>query len=904
MEDQKETNTKNDLGHRFIGTIVVRIRAAFGHITALKTLKIWMQKFRPDFKSKWFWYRLMMVMLGVLMAAVVAVLILFVWFSSDLPSPTGVVRKEGFSTRIYDRNGALIYDLYKDAKRLPVVEADVPEYLKNATVAVEDKDFYKHQGFDPLTPFRIVKNIFVMGQLTGGSTLTQQLVKNVLLNSDKTITRKLKEFILAVQIEARYKKSDILLMYLNEAPYGGAAWGVGSASEQYFNKAVKDLNLVESVILAGFPQRPSVYSPFSKTPTAYVERSGHVLARMVDDGYINQELADKTFEEIKNYKFYDNQTTMLAPHFIFWVKDILAQKYGDDVVESGGLKVTTTLDLNLQTEVQQIVSVGISQVEKQGISNGAALVMDPVTGQVLAMVGSRGYNSDKTDGKFNVVTQGLRQPGSSIKPVTYLTAIRKGYTAASMVMDVPVTFKGVGAQKDYSPQNYTGKFNGPMSLRNALGNSINTIAVKMLARVGIKNMMQQAFDMGISTLEPTTDNLKKFGLSLTLGGGDVKMVDLTGAYCAFANGGFRVDPVGVLKVEDRTGKVLEQYQQVNGPQVMTPQEAFIISNILQDNSAREMTFGAVNGLIIPNHQVAVKTGTTNDKRDNWTIGWTPNLMVSTWVGNNDNSPMLKVASGVSGASPIWKKIMLWQLPKINKVDFPIPDGMVNMPVDSVSGYAAHDNFPQKSEYFIDGTQPQIADPIHLQLKVCRGANGLATPEDVGNGNYDTREYFKFQEEDPISTDGVNRWQEGIDGWIGQQADKDKYNPPGGYCRSGGMLSVGFDSPQDRATVGNNFDVKIKIDNLKKITSLKLMVDGADKQSWTDRPFEVSLNLADGPHTLKVSGVDKDGNTADKEIKIGVNVPWDWAPSPTPTQTPVPTSTLIPTIIPTLIPSGT
>ncbi|MCX6726287.1 MAG: PBP1A family penicillin-binding protein, partial [Candidatus Shapirobacteria bacterium] len=898
---------KIDIGHRFIGFIAVRVRTAVGHTTALTTVKNWMQKLKPDFKSKRFWYRLVMVMLGGLVVGVVAILILFVWFSSDLPSPTGVVRKVGFSTQIFDRNGTLIYDLYKDAKRLPVTEADLPEYLKNATVAVEDKDFYKHKGFDPLTPLRIVKNFFVMGQLTGGSTLTQQLVKNVLLNSDKTVTRKLKEFILAVQIEARYKKSDILLMYLNEAPYGGAAWGVGSASGQYFNKSVKDLDLAESVILAGLPQRPSVYSPFSKTPTAYVDRSKHVLDRMVADGYINQELADKTFEEVKNYKFYNNQTTMLAPHFIFWVKDILAQKYGEELVDSGGLKVTTTLDLNLQTQVQQIVSVGISQVEKQGISNGAALVMDPVTGQVLAMVGSRGYNSDKTDGKFNVVTQGLRQPGSSIKPVTYVTALRKGYTAASMVMDVPVTFPGVGAQKDYSPQNYTGKFNGPMSLRNALGNSINTVAVKMLARVGIKNMMQQAFDMGISTLEPTTDNLKKFGLALTLGGGDVKMIDLTSAYCAFANGGTRVDPVGVLKVEDRTGKVLEQYQQVTGPQVMTPQEAFIISNILQDNNARTLTFGAVNGLIIPNHQVAVKTGTTNDKRDNWTVGWTPNLIVSTWVGNNDNSPMLKVASGVSGASPIWKQIMLAELPKINKVDFPIPDKIVNLSVDSVSGYAAHDNFSQKTEYFIDGTQPQIPDPIHLQLKVCRGASGLAPPEDVGNGNYDTKEYFKFQEDDPVSTDGVNRWQQGIDGWISQQPDKDKYNPPSGFCRTGGLLSVGFDSPGDHATVGNNFDIKISIDNLKKITEMKLTIDGVDKKTWTDRPFEMNINISDGPHTLHVKATDKDGNTAEREIKIGVNVPWDWSPSPTPTMTPVPTPTLIPTLIPSVtsvIPSGT
>lgn len=855
-----------------------------------KFLFYWRKIKFPKGKRRWYW--LMVLVLGLVVVGTVVMVMALMWFSKDLPTPNKVVRVDGYASQIFDRNGELIYQVYRDANRTPATWEQIPDYLKNATVAVEDKDFYKHQGFDPLAPLRIVKNVFYFRKLTGGSTLTQQLVKNVLLNSDVSVTRKIKEFILAVQIEAKYKKSEILLMYLNEAPYGGSAWGVETASKQYFGKSVKDLNLTESVILAGLPQRPSVYSPFSKTPTAYVARTQHVLNRMVEDGYISEDIAKETMIDAKNYKFFDNKSAMVAPHFVFWIKDQLAKKYGEDVVDGGGLKITTTLDIKIQQQAQQIVSDEVDKAASLGISNGAALILDPTNGQVLAMVGSRGYSSDKTDGKFNVVTQGLRQPGSSIKPVTYLTAIKRGYTAASMIIDAPVTFSGGQGQKDYSPQNYNGKFNGPMSLREALGNSINTTAVKTLANVGLENMLTQAYAMGFSTLEPTSENMKKFGLSVTLGGGDVKMIDLASAYCAFANGGSRVDPIGVLKVEDRSGRVLEQFQSVPGSQVMSPQEAFIISNILADNSARQLTFGAVNGLTISGYQMAVKTGTTNDKRDNWVVGWTPNLLVTAWVGNNDNSPMGKVASGVSGATPIWKKITLAALPTRPKQDFPVPNQIISLEVDKLSGYPSHDGFPSKTDYFIDGTQPKVDDPIHLKLKVCKSGSGLAPPEDVSNNNYDSKEYIKLREDDPVSHDGRNRWQEGIDGWIAQQSNKDIYNPPSDFCRGGGLLAVNFDSPNDQSTVGNDVSIKIKTDGLKKVTEVKLWIDGTDKQTWNDKPFETTQNLPNGPHTLKIKATDKDGNTSEKEIKIGVNVPWDWSPSPVSTATPIVTPTIL------------
>jgi len=858
-----------------------------------------------------------------ILAGFVGIFVLFAWYAKDLPTPAKVVRREGFSSKIFDRNGELLYDVYKDIKRTPVVWEDIPDYLKKATIAVEDKEFYNHKGFDPLTPFRIVKNYFVFGHLTGGSTLTQQLVKNVLLTSERSVTRKIKELILSMQIEAKYKKDEILLMYLNEAPYGGAAWGVGTASEQYFGKPVAELNLVESAILAGLPQRPSVYSPFSTTPKAYVARTKHVLDRMLQDGYINTDQFNETLKMVEEYKFYDNSSKIISPHFIFWVKEELAKKYGEDVVEGGGLKITTTLDLKLQNEVQKIVSEEIDKAEKMGISNGAALVVDPITGQVLAMVGSRGYNSDKTDGNFNVVTQGLRQPGSAIKPITYLTAIKKGWTAGSLIMDTPVTFAGTQGQKDYIPQNYTGKFLGPMSLRKALGNSINTTAVKMLANVGLQNMLQQAFEMGLTTLEPTKENLSKYGLAVTLGGAEVKMIDLAAAYSSFANTGWKRELTGVLKVEDKNGRVMEEYRQVDSKRVMTPQEAFIISNILSDNSARELTFGAVSGLIIPNYQVAVKTGTTNEKRDNWAIGWTPNLLTAVWVGNNDNSQMKQVASGVSGATPIWKRIMLLALPQRLKQDFPIPDKIVSMEVDRLSGYPAHDGFSSRQEYFIDGTQPKTTDPIHMKLKICKGDKaGLATPQDIASNNFEEKEYISLKEDDPVSKDGKNRWQEGIDGWINLQQDKNKYQPPADYCRTDGMVTIGFDTPVHQMTVGNNFDVKLHTSSLKKIVEVKLWVNDVEKKVWTEKPYETSLSLEDGLYTLKVRATDKDGKSANADVKIGVDRPWDWTPSPTPTITPVPptrtptpivptatsvpptvTPTRVPTMVPTAIPTG-
>lgn len=852
-----------------------------------------------NFLSKVNWRKViyffsLFVFIGTLLGLIATVAV-FAWYSKDLPNPNSVIRREGFVSKIYDRNGKLLYDLYKDTKRTTVSNDEVPASLRQAVVAIEDKDFYKHKGFDPLTLVRIPYNLIFKQRLVGGSTLTQQLVKNAILETnERTVSRKVKEFILAVTIDSKFSKDDILLMYLNEAPYGGPNWGAGTASEAYFGKPLKDINLAESVILAGIPQRPNVFNPNSKTPKAYVTRAEAVLNKMVESGYISKEKAEETKKEVDNYKFYTNKNVLEAPHFVFWVRDQLIKTFGENAIELG-LKVTTSLDLAVQEKVQRIVSEEIDKAEKLGISNGAALVLDPRDGQVLAMVGSRGYGSTQTDGQVNVVLR-PRQPGSSIKPITYLLALQRGYTPASMVIDAPVSLPVVG-QKNYEPVNYSGKFLGPITLSQALGNSINTTAVKLVARFGVETMLKQAYLMGIDSLEPNSENLKNLGFSITLGGGEVKMIELASAYSSFANGGKKVDPVGILQVEDRSGREVLNFRANLDKQVMTPQEAFLISNILYENSNREITFGAQNGLIVPGYQVAVKTGTTNNKRDNWTIGWTPNLLVATWVGNNDGTPMLKVASGVSGASPIWKKITMELITKRPKEDFPIPEGIMKSDLDSLSGYPSHDGLPTRSYYVVNGSLPAGTDQFHQKLKVCKTGFGLAPPADVASGNFVEKEYIKLKEDDPISKDGKNRWQEGIDKWIASlpAADQDKYKVPEGYCREGGLVDVAIDSPGHRSTVGSTFDVLITPKSLKKVVEVKLYVNGSEKKVWGEdqKPYSTQLSLADGTYVIKVSVKDKDGNTAEREAEIGVNKPWDWKPSPTPgpaTSTPVPSPT--------------
>ena len=803
--------------------------------------------------------------------------VVFPIFALTLPSPDKLIRRDGYSTKIYDRNGQLLYDIYSNQQRTPIEISQVPDFLKQATIAIEDKNFYNHQGFDAFGILRGLSRQITRGRAQGGSTLTQQLSKNVLLSSDRSVIRKIKEFILSVQVERKYSKDEILQMYLNEVPYGGTAVGIGAASGIYFGKPVSELNLVEASILAGLPQRPTSYSPYGSNPEAYIPRSEEVLRRMREDGYITKDQEEAAVKELPNIKFVGDGAGFKAPHFVMYVKQLLEERYGTSLVETGGLKVTTTLDWDLQEKAQQIVKEEIEKVENLHITNGAAVVIDPQTGEILSMVGSKDFGAEDYDGQVNV-TLSKRQPGSSIKPITYVTGLRNGYTASSVLIDVSTTFPGGIGQPDYKPVSYDGKYRGPVQIRYALANSLNVPAVKMLALVGVDEMLKLGYEMGLETLEPTQDNLNRFGLSLTLGGGEVRLLDLTHAYSAFANGGKKHEVLSILKVEDSKGKILEENKPDLGKRVLDPGEAYIISSILSDPQARADVFGLVSYLNVSGRAVAVKTGTTNDLRDNWTIGWTPQVVVGVWVGNNDNSPMKQVASGVTGASPIWRKIIVESLSGKPAVSFEQPENVVSAEVDTISGFRAHDNFAARTEYFIRGTEPDSEDTIHTNLEICKNGTGLASPSQIAGGQYDQKEYIVLKESDPTAGIGSeNRWQQAISEWISTQPDE-RYKAPSDYCDSSNPVNVEFIKPKDKDRIDtSDGKVEVRIDprSTSDIVSVEIELDGEKQATLNAAPWTVTLTgVKNGSHELRAKAKDKNGKESDRRIKIGVNAAWD------------------------------
>lgn len=666
----------------------------------------------------------------LLVLCLVLLVACFVYIFKDLPLPT---RLASFpypeSTLILDRNSQLLYEVYAEKNRVPVALADLPAYVKWATVASEDKDFYNHHGFDFRGILRAAYNTVFHRSLQGGSTITQQLVKNALLEPQRTIRRKIREAILTWATEVIYSKDKILEMYLNQVPYGGTAWGIEAASQTYFSKSAKDLSLAETALITGLPASPTRFSPFGSHPELAKGRQERVLKLMVEDGYISQEEADKA--AVEELHFALTKTSIRAPHFSLYVKDLLSEQFGQKMVEQGGLKVTTTLDIDIQDAAQKSVQDELEKVKKMKISNGAALVTNPETGEILAMVGSKSYFDDEIDGKVNVTIR-PRQPGSSIKPLNYALAFEKKLiTPVTPVNDAPTCFNVVG-QKIYCPVNYDGNFRGPVQIRFALGNSLNIPAVKILALNGLENFVAKANEMGISTFKDAS----QYGLSLTLGGGEVTMYDMATAFSAFANAGIRQDLWAIEKVEDNRGKVLYQHEVVEGPRVLSMEASYLVTHILLDNNARQAIFGPSSWLIVKNHpEVAVKTGTTNDRRDNWTIGYTPSLLTAVWVGNNDNTPMSYVASGVTGASPIWHHIIQFALERKDKeagkiiAEWPLkPEGVVGASVCTISGLLPDPANPcsTRFEYFIEGTVPDQAENLKAMVEIDKNTQQLAT----------------------------------------------------------------------------------------------------------------------------------------------------------------------------------
>ncbi len=586
---------------------------------------------------------------------------LFLWAATIRLPQFDVIeeRKVEQSTKIYDRSGErLLYDLHENAQRTVVPFDQISRNVKNATVAIEDAEFYQHHGIKLSSILRaIFANIMSVGFSQGGSTITQQVVKNSLLTREKSITRKLKEWILAVKLEKALSKEEILALYLNETPYGGSIYGVEEASREFFGKHAADLTLGESAYLAALPQAPTYYSPYGEHLEDLEGRKNLALARMEKLGFITGD--ERTGAEKEVVTFAPRPESRLkAPHFVFYVREYLEEKYGIRALEERGLKVTTTLDYDLQEKAQEVITNGALQNEKTfNASNAGLVAMDPKTGQILAMVGSRGYFDEAIDGNVNI-TLAKRQPGSSFKPFVYATLFKKGYTPDTILFDLRTQFSTACKVNDltthdecYSPDNYDHVFRGPIKIRDALAQSVNTPAVKAVYLAGVEDSIKTARDLGITTLADAA----RYGLTLVLGGGEVTLLEMVGAYGTFADEGVRHPTTAILRVEENDGTVLEEYTD-KSYRVLDRNVSLEITDILSDNAARTPAFGERSSLYFPGRHVAAKTGTTNDYRDAWIIGYTPSLVIGAWAGNNDNTPMEKKVAGFIIA-PLWHQVM-------------------------------------------------------------------------------------------------------------------------------------------------------------------------------------------------------------------------------------------------------
>ncbi len=619
-----------------------------------------------------FWQKVLWIFLAVFFIF----LFLFVYYIKDLPRPEDFLERPFIqSTKIYDRTGqTLLYEIYGEEKRKVVSLKEMPEYLKEAVIVTEDRDFYHHIGIDLKGIFRsVLFNLKIMKATYGGSTIPQQLIRSSFLTRQKTIGRKIREIVLAMELDRRYSKDQILEWYLNQIPFGSNAYGVEAASQTFFKKPVSEISLAEAATLTALIQSPSSLSPYGENREKLLLRKDYILEQMVKEKYITQEELEKTKKE--EVVFARILQPIKAPHFVLYVKDYLEKKYGEDFLKEKGLKVYTTLDWELQESAEKVVEDRAKINEKYHAFNASLVSIDPKSGEILAMVGSKNYFADPypedcTPGKdclfdpeFNVAVQGLRQPGSAFKPFVYSTAFKKGFDDKTVVVDEETNF-GVWGGETFTPRNYDGKFRGPVTLREALAQSLNVPSVKVLnSLAGLEDSIKTAQDMGITTLDKPSSF---YGLALVLGGGEVKLLDMVSAYGVFATNGLRISPSFILKIEDSEGNIIEENNKTQ-IRVLEANITDLINSILSDNEARAPIFGSRSYMYFDNYQVAAKTGTTQNAKDGWIIGYTPSLVTGVWVGNNNNAPMQLV--GATSAGPIWKSFMDKVLPRFPKESF-------------------------------------------------------------------------------------------------------------------------------------------------------------------------------------------------------------------------------------------
>ena len=807
----------------------------------------------------------------------------FLRLSASLPDPNSIIEREiAQTTKILDRTGeTILYEIHGDEQRTLINLDDIPLHVKQATVAIEDKDFYNHKGFSLWAMTRTMITNVLKGQKAGASTLTQQLIKNAILTNEKTYTRKVKEVIFAYQVEKRFSKDEILQMYLNEIPYGSTAYGIEAASRRYFNKHATEVNLAEAAILAALPQAPSRYSPYGPNRELLLGRQHYILNQMAEQGYINKEDAQiaKEFE----IKFKEPTQKIIAPHFVMYVKEQLGNKYGEKIMEQGGLNITTTIDLYKQNLAEETIDEHAEIIlEKYNASNAALLAIDPKNGQILSMVGSKDYFSDVIDGQVNITTS-LRQPGSSIKPLVYAAAFEKGYTPDTILYDVLTNFSVI-EENDYTPHNYDDKELGPVTMKKALAGSLNIPAVKTLYLAGVRNVLNLAEEVGYTTL----NNIDKLGLSLVLGGGEVKMIEHANAFSIFAREGEIHPVVSILKVEDKEGNVLEEYREKT-KQIINPKTARTINTILSDNDLRAYAFGYRNWLFLDSRPkaTATKTGTTNNYRDSWTIGYTPSIITAVWAGNNDNTAMKKGAAGGKVAAPIWHDFMLkvlgdspiesFKKPESETTGKKVLDGEEEaisiVKLDKISGLLATDLTPEDS----------------VEEKMFYTPHSILHHLDKD----DPRSDLEFNPEQDWQYDP---WENAIKKWIASSSEKliEQYREDNELDENT-EIKIAFESPPDEEdnvhkeenrptfnittprpdTTIKNPILKVEISNATAPRGIEKAIFYIDNQSIftnTNYPFNMVKNIGflhNGLHDLKVELCDDVNNCS--KIKQAFNL---------------------------------
>jgi len=838
-------------------------------------------KFKLPFR--WTWRKVLTWLFRLTAIGVLGIAILFLYYAKDLPDPNRLIdRNVAESTKIFARDGQLIYEIHGEYKRTLVNLDQITDDLKHATIAIEDKDFYSHHGLYfrgiARSLFRYVVNLGPSGG--GGSTLTQQLVKNAILNNSKSFDRKIREALLSLALEARFSKDDILKLYLNEIPYGRNAYGIEAAAQTYFNKSAQNLTLAESAYLAALPQAPTRYNPSGPNRDLLEGRKNYILTQMREQGYINKEQEEQAKQE--KVKFLNTKTGILAPHFSLMVQDYLAKKYGEKTLEEGGLKVYTTLDLSLQNIAEEAVKQGVeSNAKKYNAYNAALVAEDPKTGQILAMVGSKDYFADSepkncTPGKnclfepnYNVAIA-PRQPGSSFKPYAYVTAFKPEYkyAPASLLMDVETNFGKFG-DKDYKPQDYDAKQRGPVSMRQALAGSLNIPAVKTVALVGVENVVQTARDLGITS--PMAD----CGLSLVLGGCEVRLIDHVSAYAVLANGGVKNNKAFILKIENKEGNTLEEFQQQEQP-VLNPEAVYQLTSIMTDNNARSYVFGANSPLILPGRPVAAKTGTTQNWHDGWTMGFTPSLAAGVWAGNNPgagtpNTDMKRGADGVFVAAPIWNRFMKEALKDKPVEEFKAPQGIQQLAVDSVSGKLPTNLSPStKTEIFASYNAPTQYDDVHISLPF-DSLNDQPATQDTPQDRLVYKNFTVFHSERPDNPD----WENPVVAWAQAQGftyppSGTNYNPQNNSGTPGGPPNVDIVEPSDGKTISSlPLKVVVSASSENRLSKVVLSVDGQEAGTLTAAPyiFELTKKYSDGPHTLAIRAIDVYNKTADTSVSV-------------------------------------